>query len=174
MELRRYRLQDVHEVFPAAQYIAQHFARRHEVIFGIHELLMNAVEHGNLGVGYAHKTELIANGRWEAEIAARRASVIYAQRYVDIVLGIDDAWSTLTIADAGDGFDWMHYLHRADDDAAHGRGLRIAQQSGFVAVHFNAIGNAVTCYGEAAPQRWMSEHLVQGRRMVSHDLSATA
>jgi DNA-binding response OmpR family regulator len=40
-------------------------------VVGYSELLINAVEHGNLGIGYADKSRLLAEGRWIEEVEAR-------------------------------------------------------------------------------------------------------
>ena len=38
---------------------------------GLAELLVNAIEHGNLGITFHEKSELLAAGRWEEEVSAR-------------------------------------------------------------------------------------------------------
>jgi CheY-like chemotaxis protein len=41
------------------------------IVTGLSEILINAVEHGNLGIGYAEKTRLIQNDEWASEIQRR-------------------------------------------------------------------------------------------------------
>ena len=43
------------------------------VIIGLTELLVNAVEHGNLGITYEDKTALNAAGTWDTEVRRRLA-----------------------------------------------------------------------------------------------------
>jgi len=50
------------------------------------ELLINAVEHGNLGITYAEKGQLIAAGRWEEEVATRLRDPRFAARFVEVTL----------------------------------------------------------------------------------------
>ena len=38
---------------------------------GLRELMVNAIEHGNLGITHEEKTELVRNATWEREIEAR-------------------------------------------------------------------------------------------------------
>ena len=91
---------------------------------------------------------MLAQGQWEAEIASRGVHAPHASRAVDIMLSVEDGWATLCIRDGGAGFDWPYYVHRDITDAeSHGRGLRLAQQCGFISLIFNAHGNEVTCRG---------------------------
>jgi hypothetical protein len=42
-------------------------------VYGLNELLINAVEHGNLGITYDEKIKLVVEGRLESEIERRLA-----------------------------------------------------------------------------------------------------
>ena len=151
MACDRYRIRTVDEVFSMASRLAQYFANPADAMTGIHELLMNAIEHGNLGIGYVLKTQLLEHGTWEAEIAARATQPLYASRVVEIAIEWGAAWATLSIVDGGEGFDWVYYIHRDVAEAwNHGRGLHLAKQCGFSSLVFNTLGNAVTCRGSAA------------------------
>jgi hypothetical protein len=107
---------------------------------------MNAIEHGNLGIGCEEKTELIMMGKWRDEMTRRLSLPEYAARTVRVRLEQQGEVRRLHIADEGEGFDWQEY------DAAivpsrkpNGRGLWIVFHSGFSRVAFNAKGNAVVC-----------------------------
>ncbi len=141
-----YRLRTLDEVYGMATHLATHFADAPMALNGLFELLMNAIEHGNLEIGFAGKTQLLANGRWAEEIAARQKDPRYINRVVNISLTCTDQWNEVVIADAGAGFDWASALTTmVANDQSHGRGLLIAQGSGFERMTFNAAGNAVTC-----------------------------
>lgn len=149
MRNARYSIRTVDAVYGMAGQLAHHFFDSRIVMPGIYELLMNAIEHGNLEIGFELKTELLAAGRWEEEVAMRQQSPRYLQRKVEIELSLDDMWCALAITDAGQGFDWTRYASQtAGHDEAHGRGLLIAQQCGFASLQFNAAGNQVRCAGE--------------------------
>jgi hypothetical protein len=173
MACDRYRIRTVDEVLGMASRLAQYFADPADAMTGIHELLMNAIEHGNLGIGYTLKTQLLEHGTWEAEIAARMMREPYASRVVEIAIEWGAAWATLSIVDEGDGFDWAYYIHRDVAEAwNHGRGLYLAKQCGFSSLVFNPCGNAVTCRGTAsifrpAPGGAMTEPAVIGATVAS-------
>ena len=51
-----------------AAFMANCFPEPERVLPGLGELLVNAIEHGNLGIGYEKKTELVELGIWRSEI----------------------------------------------------------------------------------------------------------
>ena len=66
-----YRLRTLEEARVLAGLLAQCSADPERIVVGLSELLINAVEHGNLGISYDEKTALIDAGAWEAEVARR-------------------------------------------------------------------------------------------------------
>jgi anti-sigma regulatory factor (Ser/Thr protein kinase) len=113
---------------------------------GIYELLLNAIEHGNLDIGYDLKATLIHNGQWMQEIERRLAQPEYAKREVDIRLIRDKHICCLTISDMGKGFPWQKYVRTLScGRRPNGRGLWIAFNSNFDHITFSPTGNAVTC-----------------------------
>ncbi len=112
---------------------------------GLADLLINAVEHGNLGISYQEKALLKWEGDWEAEIERRlhlpqfmnRVATVRAERLPDRVI--------YTITDQGDGFDWLPYLafdpERAFDP--NGRGIAMAKLTSFASLDFQGKGNIV-------------------------------
>lgn len=115
------------------------------VVLGLHELLINAVEHGNLDIGYAEKTELLLEGRWHDEVARRLADATWAQRRVTVQLARTAAALTLTVQDEGAGFDWQPYLDLSPERAfdPHGRGIAMARMGCFDAMEYLGNGNTV-------------------------------
>jgi phosphoserine phosphatase RsbU/P len=114
-------------------------------VIGLTELLVNAVEHGNLGISYEEKTALNASNRWSEEIERRLASPQYSGRYVVVNLERDDDSLRFTIRDEGAGFRWASFLtvdpHRAFH--THGRGIAISRAVSFDAVEYRGRGNEV-------------------------------
>lgn len=114
-------------------------------VVGLTELLVNAVEHGNLGITYEDKTALNASGTWDAEVQRRLELPENADKRV--VLTIDRTADELrfTIRDQGPGFDWKKYLEvqpsRVFDN--HGRGIAIARAMSFNRVEYRGSGNEV-------------------------------
>ena len=92
------------------------------------ELMVNAVEHGNLGISYKHKSRLLAKGMHRTEIQRRLGLPENRDKRVTIELKRDKEHLRLTIRDCGPGFDYKKYLvvdpQRLFD--AHGRGILVA------------------------------------------------
>ncbi len=126
------------------------------VVVGLTELLVNAVEHGNLEIGYALKSRLLEEGTWREEIERRLATVPYRDRRVDVTFQRQPGEIRLSIRDQGPGFDWQSYLEIRPERVldTHGRGIAIARQVSFDEVEYRDDGNeveAVNYYPEPGP-----------------------
>jgi anti-sigma regulatory factor (Ser/Thr protein kinase) len=142
-------LKDLDSIYSLSQMLAQYFPAPEQFVTGIHELLLNAVEHGNLGIGFDRKTELVRQGKWKEEIAHRLALPENAGKEVEIKLHHDEQECRLAIADQGEGFAWKNYIGLpADSSRPNGRGLWIAYNSKFDRILFNKAGNEVTCVAQ--------------------------
>ncbi|MEL0084150.1 MAG: response regulator [Gammaproteobacteria bacterium] len=73
------------------------------IVSGLAELLVNAVEHGNLGITYAEKSALLADNSWRAEIDRRLSMPEFAQRRVKVSYHKTLTSMTFLIEDEGDG-----------------------------------------------------------------------
>lgn len=115
------------------------------VVLGLSELLINAVEHGNLGISYQEKSCLLRQGRWQEEIETRLEKAEYRDRYVTVTFrrGADDV--TISITDEGEGFDWLPFLDFSPERAfdVHGRGISVARMLSFDSLEYQGVGNAV-------------------------------
>ncbi|HFE37867.1 MAG TPA: response regulator [Gammaproteobacteria bacterium] len=114
-------------------------------IVGLRELLINAIEHGNLGITYDEKTQLDKEGRWEEEIAHRLSLPEYASRVATIQFRRSEKEISFYIVDQGAGFDWKPYLKMDKSRAfdTHGRGIALAGFSTFDSVKYQGKGNEV-------------------------------
>lgn len=118
-------------------------ARSH---IGLLELLINGVEHGNLGISFDEKTELLDKGLLDAEIARRLVSPAYAGKRVRVTLTRTDREVRLVIVDDGQGFDWRAHLAEKDGmqlGETHGRGIAMAKLISFDALEYKGCGNHV-------------------------------
>ena len=109
----------------------------------IFELLLNAVEHGNLGIDYEEKGRLVAERRLGDEIRRRLELPNYHDLWARIDLERKDDEFQLVITDQGKGFDFARYL-RFDEARwfdTHGRGILMA--NGVVEIEYVAPGNRV-------------------------------
>ena len=113
---------------------------------GLAELMLNAIEHGNLGITYSEKSELLAADRWHDEVARRLAAKEFGDRQAELEFAREGAHVRFTIRDQGAGFDWRNYLEmdpaRAFD--SHGRGIALARQLAFASLEYQGAGNVVT------------------------------
>ena len=107
----------------------------------IAELLLNAVEHGNLGITYAEKGKLLEENAWDREVTRRLALPENANRNVEVRMKRVEGNLLIEIEDQGPGFDFERYLKieesRLFDN--HGRGIAIARSA--LNVEFIGSGN---------------------------------
>jgi hypothetical protein len=109
------------------------------------ELLINAVEHGNLGISYAEKSQLLKHGLWVDEIERRLQQPSYSERYVEVTMEKTLTNCIVTIKDQGNGFDWSNYLDFSPERVfdLHGRGIAMARLCGFESIEYLEKGNVV-------------------------------
>lgn len=114
-------------------------------VLGLQELLVNAVEHGNLGISYAEKTILVIDNQLEEEIARRNADPRWCARRVNVHFVRDQDAIRFTIEDEGSGFDWQCYLELSPERAfdPHGRGIAMARMVSFDDMNYLGRGNMV-------------------------------
>ncbi len=112
---------------------------------GLSELMLNAVEHGNLGIDYGEKGRLIEDGNWQEEIERRLAEPSQVGRHASIEFRRESTHLSFTIRDQGAGFEWQRYLDldpaRAFD--SHGRGIAMARHLAFASLEYQGTGNEV-------------------------------
>jgi CheY-like chemotaxis protein/anti-sigma regulatory factor (Ser/Thr protein kinase) len=140
-----FRFSSVEEGRMLANFFAQTSPDPGKVVIGLQELLINAVEHGNLGLSYQDKSELLMQDRWHDEVEYRLTLPENLGRYVEIVFERLENALRFTIRDQGKGFDWEKYL---DFDPArifdtHGRGIAMARKLSFSTLEYQGNGNTV-------------------------------
>ena len=123
-----------------------------KVVIGLYELLMNAIEHGNLGIGYDEKTQLIDSGRLAEEIDLRLDLPEFQPLQVKVDVKRDDHSLQIRIEDEGQGFepdDFFEFsLERALDN--HGRGIMMANKVSFDRLEYSLGGRCVTAFHDFA------------------------
>jgi len=129
-----------------AALLARCYSDPEKIVFGLSELMTNAVEHGNLGLTYEDKSRLLAAEEWESEVDRRLASPEQRDRKVTVEVECDEGETRFRIRDEGEGFEWKRYLdfdpERAFD--IHGRGIALAREMSFDRVDYHGKGNEVT------------------------------
>ncbi len=111
------------------------------------EVLINAIEHGNLEIGFHEKTEALSSKNYSEFVSGRQADPRYRDRRVRIEFSIDSDEAVYLVVDDGAGFDYETYFTSGADNhdsllRAHGRGLLMARKI-FDEVEFRGRGNEV-------------------------------
>jgi DNA-binding response OmpR family regulator len=95
---------------------------------GLLELMLNAIEHGNLGITYEDKSRLLDDGTHDAELERRLLLRENRDKRASVELKREQSRLLLKIRDRGPGFDYRKYLtvdpQRLFD--SHGRGILLA------------------------------------------------
>ena len=114
-------------------------------IIGLTELLVNAVEHGNLEIGYEEKSQLRASGTWDVEVRRRLELPENISKRVAVRFERTDGGIRFTIRDDGSGFEWKQFLEIDPGRAfhTHGRGILMARHFSFSAIEYRGAGNEV-------------------------------
>lgn len=112
---------------------------------GLRELMINAIEHGNLGIGHDEKTSLITSGQWESEIERRLELPENEGKFVYVEFQRTNGEVQVKIRDEGKGFDWETYIAEMHipNKKPHGRGINVATMFAFDTVDFIGCGNEV-------------------------------
>lgn len=115
------------------------------VVLGLSELMLNAVEHGNLAIGYDEKTRLIEEGALHEEIAQRLGTTELGARQAELEIARAGDQLLFVIRDQGAGFDWRAYLEMSPDRAfdTHGRGIAMSRMISFDSLEYCGRGNEV-------------------------------
>lgn len=145
MDTARFTCRTLTEVEVLSQFLAAAFPDPKRAIIGITELLINAVEHGNLGISYEEKTELVTEGVWRDTVDARQKLAAFVGKKVDVVLQRKPDGMYLQISDEGEGFEWWRYLEIDPCRATHpnGRGIALANKISFDRLQFTHNGSRV-------------------------------
>ena len=112
----------------------------------LQELLINAVEHGNLVISYAEKQEALARDEYDTLIVKRLMQPRFSDRkvVVHVLYEPDAARMVYRIVDEGAGFPWQRLLTQSGDaiglEEGCGRGIFLTR-SLFPNLAYNERGN---------------------------------
>ena len=126
-----------------AAFIAQACPNPDASVLGISELLVNGIEHGNLGLTYAEKAQLKLDDGWQDEIARRSRLPENSGKRVRLSFQRTAPNITLRIVDEGNGFPWQDFLDFNPERACdpNGRGIALARMMSFSNIHYEGCGN---------------------------------
>ncbi len=114
---------------------------------GLSEILINAIEHGNLNISYDEKTQLHKQDSWLEEIDRRLNLPENIEKHVRIVFNKTDGHISIRVTDQGRGFDWRSFQSLNADRVFdnHGRGIIMAKSLAFENLVYHGVGNDVEC-----------------------------
>lgn len=138
--------QTLEEAEGLSSFLANFFPEPERSLSGISELLINAVEHGNLSISYELKSQLVAENRWQQEIEKRLADASFHDKKAIVIFERKENTYYLQVTDEGGGFDWKQFLEVDPSRATHnhGRGIAMANMLSFDKLVYNEKGNQVT------------------------------
>ncbi|OPZ11597.1 MAG: Serine-protein kinase RsbW [candidate division BRC1 bacterium ADurb.BinA364] len=147
----------VYSAVHAATHTLEDFLSRQEIesmSLALSEALINAVEHGNLAIGYEDKSEALRENRYQALLDERIQNSRLGSRVVKLEIDLTPKRAIFSIEDEGDGFDWSNRPDPTDPEnllREHGRGLSIINLF-MDEVWFNEKGNRIGMLKRLAEQ----------------------
>ncbi|MBL0318563.1 MAG: response regulator [Alphaproteobacteria bacterium] len=147
MQECHFQAQTLAETEALSSLIAPIFRNAEDAVLGLSELMINAIEHGNLGIGYHEKTILNQQSRWEDEVHKRLELPQHKHKKIKVSAYQLQDMVEVHIRDEGEGFDWQAYLEISPERITdnHGRGIPIARNICFDQVEYLGKGNHVVC-----------------------------
>jgi len=116
-----------------------------EIRLGLEEILRNAVEHGNLEIGFDAKRKALEEHRFDALIEERMRDCRYRDRKVLVSFAIDRLELRCVIRDDGPGFDYAKVWDPLSEEGLrrlNGRGIFLTRAF-FDEVNYRGRGNEV-------------------------------
>jgi CheY-like chemotaxis protein/anti-sigma regulatory factor (Ser/Thr protein kinase) len=168
----RYELRTLEEAELLASELAEQCPEPRRRVAGILELLVNAVEHGNLELSGPDKQRLLREGRWDTELQARLEDPRLGARQVRVTFDrASDGSIALSVEDEGLGFDWRAATapRTEDGQARSGRGLLLARQLSFDELAWEGRGNKVLARIHPRAEARPAEPSLRLRVLVADD-----
>lgn len=112
---------------------------------GLSELLINAVEHGNLGLDYNDKSKALDTQSWDQLIEQRLQDPAYCHKQAVVHFECKPDKIEFLIRDEGAGFDFNDFNDFKPERLmdSHGRGIMMARAASFSTVEYQGCGNEV-------------------------------
>jgi DNA-binding response OmpR family regulator len=114
-------------------------------VLGLAELMINGIEHGNLGITCSEKSALLREDRMAEELRRRHALPENVLRRVTLRFERSADELLFEVRDEGKGFDYKKYLELDPERAfePNGRGIALARMLSFGRLEYQGVGNVV-------------------------------
>lgn len=141
-----FRFRHMLEAQALAEFLGEACPNPRLAIMGISELLVNAIEHGNLGIGFEEKSKLQVSDGWLKEIERRLNLPENIHKFVEVEFTRYPTEIHITVKDSGLGFkpkpfEKIKTEQRLDKS---GRGIALAKHLAFERLEYSEKGNSVT------------------------------
>lgn len=142
-----FEVQRFDEARKLANYLARFSNNPGKYVVGLTSLLVNAIEHGNLELGYEDKNKFLKESLYDEEIEERLKNPVFKERkvIVEIFRKEKEGIYSVVIKDEGRGFNWQEYLDfeptRMIDP--NGRGIAMAKIMNPKGIEYWGKGNVV-------------------------------
>ncbi|EOQ88491.1 7TM diverse intracellular signaling [Leptospira yanagawae serovar Saopaulo str. Sao Paulo = ATCC 700523] len=119
-----------------------------EIRSSVREIIINAVEHGNLNISFEEKSNALLEGNYLEFLQKRQEDPRYRQKKVKIEYSFSHEFVAYRITDEGRGFDHKKHMEKSIDaineaHVQHGRGI-LMTKSVFDRIEYNEKGNQVS------------------------------
>lgn len=119
-----------------------------EVRSSVREIIINAVEHGNLNISFDEKSKALMEGNYLEFLQKRQEDPRYRHKKVKIEYSFSSEYVAYRITDEGRGFDHKKHMEKSLDamneaHVQHGRGI-LMTKSVFDRIEYNEKGNQVS------------------------------
>lgn len=118
-----------------------------EIRTSLREMLINAIEHGNLNISFDEKTSAMMEGRYFEFLKERQQDEKYLNRTVVVEYVLNEKMVAYRITDEGEGFDHKKIMSidisaLNESGIAHGRGIMMTKVI-FDIIKYNKKGNQI-------------------------------
>jgi DNA-binding response OmpR family regulator len=145
MDQGHFRFQTLEQCNDLTKLLAKSCPGSDRIVMGLSELMLNALEHGNLGISYQDKTALIHAQEWHAEVSRRQQLPENHDKWVEVTFQRSEERIRFEILDQGPGFNWRNFITPSPDRVFdnHGRGILLAKMQTFDRIEYQGAGNQV-------------------------------
>ncbi|MDZ4724872.1 MAG: 7TM diverse intracellular signaling domain-containing protein [Leptospira sp.] len=118
-----------------------------EVRTSLREIIINAIEHGNLNIGFDEKSQALLEGNYLEFLQKRQEDPRYNRKSIKVEYVLADEYVAYRITDEGKGFDHKKIMSQSIESIneaheQHGRGIYMTK-SVFDRIEYNDSGNQV-------------------------------
>lgn len=147
-----FRIQTPNQASSLAWLLSQQAENPDRVYLGILEILINAIEHGNLQLKPSQRKSLLSKDDFRQELESLTKQSPFCTKWVEIEYASDDNFVTIEVKDQGVGFDWQRFLNENRPIKPWGNicGFHKITNAGFANLHYRNNGRtAVFCMKKA-------------------------